>query len=181
MLGNNSNNNPHDAITLRELKEDDNVNISLGSSEFVPLKSFLKNNAKQYHQKDLAKTYVLSHNDNDKRVLGYVTLVCSQISISDNIPEDIDKYPYDDFPSVKIVRLAVDKGIARNGWGSALINWSIAVSKKKIMQYVGCRFLIVDAKPSAIGFYEKNGFTLLDTEENKKSEHPMLYIDLHKL
>jgi len=43
---------------------------------------------------------------------------------------------------------------------------------------VGCRFLILNAKPDSIGFYVKQGFTLLETEENKKTETPIMWLDI---
>ncbi|WP_107803522.1 hypothetical protein [Nitrosomonas oligotropha] len=83
--------------------------------------------------------------------------------------------------AIRLRELREDDNVNISLGSSELINWYIVVPKEKIMKYFGCRFLIVDAKLSAIGFYEKSGFTLLNAEENKKSEYPMLYIDLHKL
>jgi hypothetical protein len=45
---------------------------------------------------------------------------------------------------------------------------------------VGCRFVIVDSKKSSVGFYEKQGFTLIDTKENRGRSEPVMFIDLHK-
>ena len=177
------NNSSSDGIILRELRQEDNVNISLGS-EYVALKNFLKKNAKDYHSKNLARTFVAVDNNSDieNQVLGYVTLVSSQISLTKfRHPDDVAEYPYKDYPAVKIARLAVDTKHRMTGLGKYLIGWSIATSIKKIMPFIGCRFLVVDSKPCAISYYEKNGFTLLDTEENKKNKHPLLFIDLHKL
>ena len=49
------------------------------------------------------------------------------------------------------------------------------------MPNVGCRFLIADAKTRAIDFYNRTGFTMLDTEKNKNSKHPVMFMDVHKL
>jgi len=173
--------NFEEKVILRELQQDDQVNISLGK-DYVALKNFLKQKAKDYHSKNLAKTFVIVHEDNKKKVLGYVTLVSSQITLTgiDN-PKDIGEYPYKDYPAVKIARLAVEQCYRSNGLGKLLIGWSIAVSKTKIMPFIGCRFLVVDSKPCAIAYYERNGFTLLNSADNKQSEHPLLFIDLHKL
>lgn len=45
---------------------------------------------------------------------------------------------------------------------------------------VGCRFIVVDSKQPAVKFYERLGFTLLDTAANKASEQPMMYPDILK-
>jgi hypothetical protein len=58
---------------------------------------------------------------------------------------------------------------------------AIALVTEKVMPYVGCRFLIVDSHTSAVDFYKARGFTLLDTEENKASAHPMMFLDVGKL
>lgn len=181
LSGNNSQINLTEVI-LRELDPNDNVGgFKLGSPDFVPLKTFLQKHAKSYHSKNVTKTYVLVTRT-DNKVWGYVSLVCSQIQLlPENSPDDIDGYKYSEYPSIKIVRLAVDARIKDRDLGTKLVSWSISIAKNKIMPAVGCRFLVVDSKPSAIRFYEKSGFTLLDTEANKESPHPLLFIDLHKV
>lgn len=48
------------------------------------------------------------------------------------------------------------------------------------MPHVGCRFLVVDAKRDSVGFYQKSGFILLNTDSNYVDEHPLMFFDLHK-
>jgi len=165
-------------LALRELEPGDIVTrFSLGHANLAPLKVFLRKKAKDYHTQNIAKTYVLA--DEDKaQIYGYVSLVCSQVKLEVNNP--VPDFPYD-YPCVKIVRLAIDKELKGKGLGKDLISWSISISKERIMPHVGCRFLVVDSKASAIQFYEKCGFTLLDTETNKASAHPLLFLDLLKI
>lgn len=58
---------------------------------------------------------------------------------------------------------------------------TVALAADHIGNSVGCRFLIADAKASAIRFYEVQGFTLLDTEENRNRTEPVMFLDLNKL
>jgi GNAT superfamily N-acetyltransferase len=169
-------------LQLRELEPDDQVTgLSLGDARFTPLKIFLQKHAKDYHAKNIAKSYVLV-DPAGRKVWGYVSLVCSQIEVSLNgHPEDVEGYSYSEYPSVKIVRLAIDKRLGGRQLGTQLVHWAISVSKNKIMPFVGCRFLVVDSKPTAIEFYEKCGFTLLDTPDNKVTKHPLLFVDLQKI
>ncbi len=165
-------------LVLREIKPGDKITrFSLGSAEYAPLKAFLKKQAKSYHQQNLTKTYVLADRE-DARVFGYVSLVCSQVDLEFKKP--VEGFPYH-YPCVKIVRLAIDQELKGQQLGTKLVNWSISIAKEKVMQHVGCRFIVVDSKPSAIPFYEKCGFTLLDTQTNRNADHPLLYIDLHKI
>ena len=97
--------------------------------------------------------------------------------------EDGLHYPYRQFPAVKIARLAVDHRLKEKKLriGSQLVDLAIGISKDQICPAVGCRFIVVDAKKRSVGFYERCGFTALDTDENKQRDEPVMFIDLHKL
>lgn len=165
-------------LVLRKIEPGDKIaRFSLGNAEYTPLKTFLKKQAKHYHQQNLTMTYVLADLE-DARVFGYVSLVCSQVDLEFKKP--VDNFPFN-YPCIKIVRLAIDNELKGQKLGTELVNWSISIAKEKIMQHVGCRFIVVDSKQSAIKFYERCGFTLLDTLSNKEANHPLLYIDLHKI
>lgn len=166
-------------LVLRELRPGDDVaRFSLGDKIFVPLKIFLRKHAQQYHSQNICKTYVLVEKG-EIRVFGYVSLVCSQIELvgKDLIPG----FPYEGAPCLKIVRLAIDKSLQGKGLGIGLVNWCISVASQRIMPHVGCRFLVVDSKPESIDFYKDRGFTLLDTQKNKDSKCPLLFMDLNKI
>ncbi|MCQ2225529.1 MAG: GNAT family N-acetyltransferase, partial [Paludibacteraceae bacterium] len=45
----------------------------------------------------------------------------------------------------------------------------------------GCRFLTVDAYLDAVPFYEKNGFSLLTTEDEDSTYTRLMYFDLDSL
>jgi len=167
-------------LILRELSPDDNVSgLSLGAAEFAPLKRFLKKDAKSYHQQNAAKTYVFCEESAASKIAAYITLVCSQIQVSP--PSGLDGFPYKDFPAIKIARLAVDSSFRDNDLGTKLIAWAVAISTTRVMPHVGCRFLAVDSKQQSIKFYEKCGFRLLDTEQNKQRNHPLMFMDIGKL
>lgn len=74
------------------------------------------------------------------------------------------------YPGVLIGRLAVNKAMAHQGIGTALMNfikrWLGSGGK------TGYRFLIVDARnaPDALAYYEKNGFTYLFPSEEEESK-----------
>jgi GNAT superfamily N-acetyltransferase len=109
-------------------------------------------------------------------------LVCGQIEIQNpDLGENVD-YRYDHCPAVKIARLAVDHRLRKKGIGAALVDFSLGVIKTQICPGVGCRFVVVDSKKTAVKFYADDcGFTLLDTEENRGLESPILFLDLYKI
>lgn len=111
-----------------------------------------------------------------------MTLVASELEATDpDIPLDV-KWPEGfRLPAVKLARMAIDTELQRNGWGRRLCEWAIALVKEHVSRHIGCRLLVTDAKKSAVGFYEKLGFTLLDTEANRSSPYPLMFINLTKL
>ncbi len=171
------------SLQLREIRPGDNLTgLSLGDTSLVPLKSFLRNNALEFHQNDIAKTYVLVNDSSLPKIGGYLTLMCSEVMLGQGYRlEDSPKsHQYDTFAAIKIARLAVDQRLQGHGYGTRMVKWSISLVKEKIMPLVGCRFLIVDAKQNAISFYENVGFMLLNTPQNQHSKHPLMFLDLHK-
>ncbi len=168
-------------------KNSDVKSFGMGSSTLLPLKSFLQNQALDFQSSLIAQTYVvIAENDrqNDiRKVVGYITLTCSEIDLQDyyDIADCPQANKYEVLPAVKIARLAVDKNYRSCGIGKMLMQFVVSLCLEVIVEQVGCRFLITDAKEEAISFYQRCGFTLLDTEENKASEHPIMFVDLKKL
>lgn len=163
---------------------DDTKKLSLGDATFLPLKIFLQKNALEFHQHEIAKTYILLNPQlASNRVWGYITLMNSEIVLNEGQrpQEPSASSKYEAFPAVKIARLAVDKTLQGQGFGRMILDWSISHIKLAIMPHVGCRFMVVDAKRDSIQFYQKGGFTLLDTESNHSDEHPLMFIDLCKI
>ena len=173
-----------DRLILREIQAGDRVTgLSLGEKEAAPLKTFLRKCAKEFHRANVARTYVLVSEDGDPRVWGYITLMCSEIKLGNaHTLEDCEAANrYNDFPAVKIARLAVDQRIRGRGYGDALVQFAISISLHDIMPRIGCRFLVAESKAGALSFYTRIGFTVLDTEQNKQRKLPVVFIDLHKL
>lgn len=82
------------------------------------------------------------------------------------------KFPHQkhrsDYPAVKIGRFAVSSAYRRKPehWGSRAMdfikNWMVSENK------TGCCFITVDAYPSAVPFYQKNGFRFLGSQEETR-------------
>jgi len=171
-------------FTLRQILSNDNTaRLSLGNESYTPLKIFLKKTAFDFHQYEIAKTYVLiDQASSSSRVWGYITLMNSEILLNEGQrpQESAATSKYEAFPAVKIARLAVDKDLQGKGLGTRFLDWCINHVKLAIMPHVGCRFVVVDAKRESIAFYEKSGFVLLDTESNRSDDHPLMLFDLYK-
>jgi GNAT superfamily N-acetyltransferase len=171
---------PIENLSFRELHPDDKVNsFSLGKKEHLPLKIFLKKDALNFHLLNIAKTYVLA-DEPPSQIGGYITLMCSELVLDNHQrPQENKRLKrYDAFPAIKLARLAVDKDFQGKGLGILLIDNAISIVKNHIMPNAGCRFLTVDAKPDAINFYEKAGFSFLDVPENKENQNSLMLLDL---
>jgi GNAT superfamily N-acetyltransferase len=161
-----------------------------GDADFRALKTFLQKDALDFQNNAIANTYVVI-DDNERldksidiatfphKVIGFITLICSALDIEDYEFEGCERaVRYSPYPSIKIARLAVDANARRKGIGSLLLDYAILVAKQDIMPKVGCRFLITDAKKAAIQFYESHDMQLVNTQSNKESEYPIMFIDL---
>lgn len=164
---------------LRSLLPGDSfTSMRCGGEEFVPLKNFARTKAKKYNAQNLARTYVILDN---ARVAAYVTLVCSEVKSAEPLLADqgVD-FTYEHYPAVKIARLLVDERYRGAKLGKSLVEFAIGVARNEICPAIGCRFVTVDSKQASVGFYEACGFTIIDTEANKLSQTPVLFLDLHK-
>lgn len=85
---------------------------------------------------------------------------------------------YHAYPAVKIARLAVSEKSLGMGVGRGLLDLAIGTVLTQIRPYIGCRFVILDALKGSVEFYRRNGFSFLDTEENRKSPMPVMFLDL---
>lgn len=154
-----------DSLIVRVLKKSDNLSkLSFGDPDHTPLKIFLKKSALVFQDNNVAITYVLVDNANPARVWGYISLMCSNISLEDgDKPTENESFlRYDYFPAIKLARLAIDGDLQGKNYGSGLVEYALEIIIKNIMPNVGCRFMTVDSKKGSIGFYEKLGFRLIE-------------------
>lgn len=170
------------AYELRALDDSDGCNsLSLGDQALVPLKTFLRKEAKRLHRDNLAKTFVLVERD-ETRVLAYITLVCTHISVQlFGDPAPVDGFKYADYPAVKLARLAVDSALQGQGVGAQLVDFAVALTQEHVMPHAGCRFFVVDAKPNSEGFYLRKGFREMGKTADAAGKFTTMFVDLHRL
>lgn len=111
------------------------------------------------------------------------TLVCGEIVLEGDtslLDEPDVHCKYNSYPAVKIARLAVHEAYRGNDLSCVLVNIALGTAKETIRPAIGCRFVSVDSKKQAVGFYSKRGISILDTEENKSRSKPVMFIGLHK-
>lgn len=130
-----------------------------------------------YQKKRLGTTYLFFMND---ELVSYLTLTMCSIKAELMPSEDkVHDVVVKEYPVIRIARLAVDEQYERRGFGTDLLLFAFGKACD-FSQEIGCRFLIVDAKPEAVSFYEQNGFKLFKKQDTRR--YPTLYFDcLHLL
>lgn len=141
----------------------------------LDLNEFFAVDASNWQRDLLTVTYYLSLGED---VALYFSLANDKIT-ADTLPKSFwrkikAKFPHqkhrNDYPAVKIGRFAVASAYRckPEHWGSKAMdyikNWMVSENK------TGCCFITVDAYPSAVPFYKKNGFRFLGSQEEKLYE-----------
>jgi GNAT superfamily N-acetyltransferase len=107
----------------------------------------------------------------DGRVLGFATLAPRHVDI-EGLPERVrKKLPRYPVPMLGLARLAVDESVQSLGIGGQLLRFVLKVASK-MADEVGCAGVVVDAKPGALDFYAKYGFTPFEPVEGQSDAHP---------
>ncbi len=116
----------------------------------------------------LGVTYVAEHGG---RVLGFATVAPRHVDI-DALPErERKKLPRYPVPVLGLARLAVDKSAQSMGLGGQLLRYVLKLALK-LADELGCAGVVVDAKPGAVDFYAKYGFTPFEPLEGQSEARP---------
>jgi predicted N-acetyltransferase YhbS len=90
----------------------------------------------------------------------------------DDLPErerkKLARYPV---PVLGLARLAVDVSARGLGVGAQLLRFVLLLALE-MADRVGCAGVVVDAKPGAVDFYAKYGFTAFDVIEGESDARP---------
>ena len=121
--------------------------------------AWLQRHARQAHQSDTAKVYVVCRND-DRRAVGYYALAAGSVA-HDAVPprtrKGIGRHPV---PVVILTRLGVDSSEQGRGLGSALVRDAL-LQTASIADRVNVRALLVHAESErAAAFYVRLGIGL---------------------
>ncbi|MCA1779883.1 MAG: GNAT family N-acetyltransferase [Xanthomonadaceae bacterium] len=105
------------------------------------------------------------------RILGYATICAGHIEterLHSSLRRRLPSYP---LPILRIARLAVDRRARKKGIGGLLLKYALQIALRMHAEY-GCVGVLLDAKPDAVGFYERHGFIALEVEGGALLPHP---------
>lgn len=137
-------------------REDDRSGFSCGEPALDRFfQHYAGQNQFRYH---LATNWVAVR---DRDVLGFTTVTSGSIerrAMPD--PQLRRRLPAYPLPVLRLARLGVDRRTQGRGLGDALVRHALLMALVQRDQ-VGCVGVVTDAKPAALGFYERLGFSPL--------------------
>lgn len=175
-------------LSLIRLEEDTIIKpFDCGDSEpKKDLNDFLFNKAKNYLKEHLATTFIVESND---MTYAYYSILNDSLRVEElsfaskgafkrflkNLVTHKKRH-LENFPAIKIGRLAVNKGIQISGLGRMIVNNVIEYAINQ-NENCACKIITVDAYSESLGFYEKMGFEYFSENDSEESERQM-FLDL---
>ena len=107
----------------------------------------------------------------DERIKGFVTVSPGELtadSVNQAMRKRLPAYPV---PVLRISRLGVDERDQGQEIGSLLLRFAFGLALDLRDRY-GCAGVVVDAKPDAVGFYNRLGFLGLDALSGALGDRP---------
>ncbi len=144
-------------------KAHDRTGFDCGSE---PLNLFLKQTARQHAERGISRTFVLVEENaaEPKQILGFFSLNLCQIKSDTLSAEEARRLPRD-VSGIRLGRLAVAKGLQRQGIGKLLLVGALT-KFMEIFNTAGGIGLFVDAKDQdARHYYEQFGFVSLPSND----------------
>ena len=153
-------------VRLFSVDEIEDISHYLFDSKIEEYNEFL-NKAKLFSNLNISKTFLLVHKYTDE-LIAYMTLSADSIKLTTEEKDmhEIGKVPYASIAALKIVKLAVNKGLSdivkSKGYGSFMLDLARAYAFEMNKLGIACRFITVDADieydENTPEFYKKNGF-----------------------
>ena len=155
------------AVTVRKLRPDDDRS-SFDSGDPDLDRFFIRFAGQNQFKHYVGTTYVA---DDGGLILGFATVSAAQIEIRDLPPAKQGRLPRYPLPVLRLARLAVDSKAQGRGVGLTLLK-AVFVLARAMASDFGCIGVVVDAKPKAVAFYERYGFTALDVVQGQLGDRP---------
>jgi GNAT superfamily N-acetyltransferase len=133
---------------------------------------FIRKEALGFQKERLGVTYLFKR---EGEAVGFVTLSMADLKRAKMGIEDRLAVGIENYPALLIGQLAVCKKFQAQDVGTFLCDFCLDRALR-FSERVGCRFIVVNAIESAIGFYQKYGFVLLPDQKGRKQKIMFLNI-----
>lgn len=164
-------------IKIKPLTDENPCDLKKFKCEDSDFNQFIYRKARKHQDSLIAKTYLLYYDD---EIAGFFTLSCASIIATTSIKLEYQNgKKYNDYPAVRIGRLAVSESFSKKGFASHMLD-QIKAKLAFGDNVIAGRYLIVDSKCDKVKLYEDNGFSLY-TDEDEKDKTRLMYFDLMKM
>ena len=130
------------------------------------LNSFVHGSLKQQVKKNLSVAYVLTDSSRGNSFVGFYTVAQHMIDVSALSAMQLGSLPRK-IPCSRLIMLGIDKHYQGLELGSKLMKHAM-MTIQLVAKQIGSFGVYLDADPSAVGFYRKLGFSLLEGELTPK-------------
>jgi len=145
-------------VEIRALRREDDRSGFRSGDEALDL-FFHRYAGQNQFRHHIGVTYVAVDED---RMLGFVTV--SPVSLDAQVLPTGRRMPPYPLPVLRVARLAVDERARGLGIGKALLRFALELAERMRDDF-GCVGVQVDAKGTAVSFYERYGFETIATVE----------------
>jgi GNAT superfamily N-acetyltransferase len=156
------------AVSVRRLAPtDDRTRFRSGNIDLD--RFFVRYSGQNQFRHHIGATYVAI--DNHGEIAGFATVAASELTTA-TLPESKRKrLPAYPLPVLRLARLAVDERHQGQGIAHTLLR-AVFVLAHNMATDMGCVGVVVDAKPEAVGFYQKLGFIALTAVAGQLGDRP---------
>lgn len=155
-------------VVVRRLEpQDDRAKFRSGNLDLD--RFFARYAGQNQFRHHIGTTYVAV--DEERGIVGFATVAASELttaSLSEDKRKRLPAYP---IPVLRLARLAVDESVQGRGIAHVLLR-TVFVLAHRMAADVGCLGVVVDAKPEAVGFYQKLGFIPLEVAAGELGDRP---------
>lgn len=121
------------------------------------MNDWLRQVARQHHQKGLSKTFVATLEEAPDRICGYYALTLAELE-NRHLPEAWRKKLPRRIPGVRLGRLAVDKHYQGKGLGELLLVDALTRAQRIYAEAGGIGLFVDAIDEQASGYYQRFGF-----------------------
>lgn len=141
------------------------------------INDFIRNDAINYQEANLATTTLFIHNE---EIIGFFSAEADSLKLMPPEKEEheVDKKPIMEFPAIKIARLGRDAKFKNQDVGNNILKWAIGYILE-CSKMIAVRFVTVDAYHNKVPWYQSFGFKInSDRHYTKKTQHVSMRYDL---
>ena len=162
---------------IETLSEKHRKDLSTFDCDHKDINEFARKDIFEYQQHNLGVSYILLNRE--RKLISFITLAMSALKLPKSIRMEkieqgkiYDRYIPNQFPALKIGMLGTEKTEQRKGHAGGLIQHALNIAFD-LTEITGCCYLILDAYPERVKWYEDNGFTLLKETPGEDRSVPM--------